>query len=372
MEKIKQRLHYEEKVAARALVLFEEHRLQINKNTDRLFAWLMIFQWIAGIAAAIWISPRTWSGQFSQVHLHVYAAVFLGGAITFLPAILGFVRSGETSTRYVIAVSQMLMSALLIHLSGGRIETHFHVFGSLAFLAFYRDWKVLIPATLIVAFDHWLRGAYWPQSVYGTLVVSYWRWLEHAGWVVFEDVFLIMSCLQGVKEMHSIAQRTAELEMTNQVIEAKVQERTQELITAKESLEDEIEGRKKLEGMVIQSEKMAAVGQLAAGIAHEINNPVGFIGNNLSVLSKYTVSFRVLLDKAKALQEAVMQKTMPLPEDLSRKSRRSKVNSILSISAAMSTRCFQNRRKASSGSKKLSTICALSRVQTASRAKTRI
>jgi len=36
------------------------------------------------------------------------------------------------------------MSALLIHLSGGRIETHFHVFGSLAFLAFYLDWPVLI------------------------------------------------------------------------------------------------------------------------------------------------------------------------------------------------------------------------------------
>ena len=42
-------------------------------------------------------------------------------------------------TRHVIAISQMLTSALLIHLSGGRIETHFHVFGSLAFLAFYLD-----------------------------------------------------------------------------------------------------------------------------------------------------------------------------------------------------------------------------------------
>ena len=40
----------------------------------------------------------------------------------------------------------MLTSALLIHLTGGRIETHFHVFGSLAFLAFYRDWRVLVPA----------------------------------------------------------------------------------------------------------------------------------------------------------------------------------------------------------------------------------
>ena len=52
----------------------------------------------------------------------------------------------------------MLMGALLIHLTGGRIETHFHVFGSLAFLAFYRDWRVLVPATVVVALDHLLRG----------------------------------------------------------------------------------------------------------------------------------------------------------------------------------------------------------------------
>ena len=42
----------------------------------------------------------------------------------------------------------MLMGALLIHLTVGRIETHFHVFVSLAILAFYRDWRVLIPATI--------------------------------------------------------------------------------------------------------------------------------------------------------------------------------------------------------------------------------
>jgi ABC-type dipeptide/oligopeptide/nickel transport system permease component len=44
----------------------------------------------------------------------------------------------------------MLTSALLIHLTGGRIETHFHVFGSLAFLAFYRDWRMLLSATIVV------------------------------------------------------------------------------------------------------------------------------------------------------------------------------------------------------------------------------
>jgi two-component system sensor histidine kinase/response regulator len=106
----------------------------------------------------------------------------------------------------------MLMSALLIHLTGGRIETHFHVFGSLAFLAFYRDWRVLVPATVVVALDHMLRGLFWPQSVYGVLLPSEWRWVEHAAWVIFEDVFLIVSCRRSVVEMRERAARTAALE----------------------------------------------------------------------------------------------------------------------------------------------------------------
>jgi signal transduction histidine kinase len=192
--------------------LFHAHQQQIYERTDRMFAQLMALQWIAGIIFALWVSPRTWAGSVSQVHVHVWAAVFLGGALSLFPALLVQLQPGAPSTRYVIATAQMLMSALLIHLTGGRIETHFHVFGSLAFLAFYRDWRVLVPATIVVALDHFLRGLFWPQSVYGVLVASEWRWLEHAAWVVFEDIVLVMSCLRGTRELRQIAERTAILE----------------------------------------------------------------------------------------------------------------------------------------------------------------
>ena len=196
----------------RAADLFAQYQLEIHKRTDRLFAGLMGIQWIAGILFALWVSPLAWSGTVSRTHTHVWAAIFLGGAICLFPALLGVFRPGETSTRHTIAVGQMLMGALLIHLTGGRIETHFHVFGSLAFLAFYRDWKVLIPATLVVALDHMLRGIFWPQSVYGVVVASQWRWLEHAAWVIFEDIFLFLSCHRAITEMKDTADRTAALE----------------------------------------------------------------------------------------------------------------------------------------------------------------
>src|SRR5207302_2447214 len=123
---------------------------------------------------------------------------------------------GAAITRYVIAVAQMLMSALLISVTGGRIETHFHVFGSLVILSFYRDWRVLISATIVVYLDHFLRGIYWPYSVYGVLSASPWRSIEHAGWVIFEDIFLVISCLRSIREMRFVANRTAALESSEQ------------------------------------------------------------------------------------------------------------------------------------------------------------
>jgi PAS domain S-box-containing protein len=200
----------------RAEELFQQHRQQIFRQTDQLFGKLMLLQWVACLVLALMLSPYTWNGESSQVHLHVWAAIFVGGAISLFPIWLTRAWPGAVVTRHVVAIAQMLMSALLIGLTGGRIETHFHVFGSLVILSFYRDWRVLVPATIVVALDHFLRGVYWPYSVYGVLSASPWRSIEHAGWVMFENVFLVISCLRSINEMRFIANRTAALETSDQ------------------------------------------------------------------------------------------------------------------------------------------------------------
>ena len=196
--------------------IFAGLRADLHRRGDRLFAVLMAAQWVFAIAAAFLVSPRTWVGATSDVSIHVWAATVLGGLVSLFPITLAIVLPGRPLTRHTIAVGQMLTSALLIHLMGGRIETHFHVFGSLAFLALYRDWRVLIPATIVVAADHFVRGIWWPQSVYGVLAASQWRFLEHAGWVVFEDIVLVIGCVQGTRELWKVAERTAESEASEE------------------------------------------------------------------------------------------------------------------------------------------------------------
>ena len=201
-----------EQVAARAVELRDAQVFERRKKVDRMFAILIGIQYLAGIIGAMVVSPYAWAGKERVLHMHVWVAILGGAGIAILPILLALFRPGTVLTRHVIAASQMLSSALLIHLTGGRIETHFHVFGSLAFLAFYLDWKVILTATTVVAADHFARGIFWPESVYGIANPEWWRFLEHAGWVVFEDIFVVWACFLSLREIDAAATRQAEVE----------------------------------------------------------------------------------------------------------------------------------------------------------------
>jgi signal transduction histidine kinase/DNA-binding NarL/FixJ family response regulator len=185
----------------------------VARHIDRLFAGLMFLQWLCAVAATFVLSPYTWIGTNQYIHVHIWFAVLFGSAICSLPIVLALQRPGKLSTRLVISASQAMFCGLLVHITGGRIETHFYYFCSLALLAAYRDWRVLVPFTLIVAVDHLVRGVWWPESVFGVATASPYRWLEHAFWVTVADVFLLLSIRMSVTEMHTLASHTTRLEI---------------------------------------------------------------------------------------------------------------------------------------------------------------
>lgn len=88
-------------------------------------------------------------------------------------------------------------------------------------------------------------------------------------------------------------------------LENLVERRTAELTQTSEALRREIDERKLLESQLVQSEKLASLGQLAAGVAHEINNPIGFISSNLGTLEGYFGKLKEMLDAYRLAEQAM-------------------------------------------------------------------
>ena len=86
-------------------------------------------------------------------------------------------------------------------------------------------------------------------------------------------------------------------------LELKVQERTLALERANEEI-------KETQAMMVHSEKMRSLGELVAGIAHEINNPVNFIHGNIVILDKYVKDLFNLIDQYIANENSISQEEL--------------------------------------------------------------
>ncbi|WP_245601067.1 sensor histidine kinase [Marinobacterium jannaschii] len=93
----------------------------------------------------------------------------------------------------------------------------------------------------------------------------------------------------------------AQLKELNRSLEARVEQRTEQLRSRNRALVEANEQIRLTQGQLLQSEKMASIGQLAAGVAHEINNPMGYVMGNLHSLKSYMASYQRLLAEYRRL-----------------------------------------------------------------------
>ncbi len=117
--------------------------------------------------------------------------------------------------------------------------------------------------------------------------------------IAFNHMMAQMRALIGSLEQR-VTHRTEQLSDSN----LKLQEEILERKHAEEDLLMAYNELKKMQRQLVHSEKMATVGQLAAGVVHEINNPVAFLMNNMEMLKEYTQATARVVEKYIEIEKA--------------------------------------------------------------------
>ena len=276
-------------------------------------------------------------------------------------------------------------SAILVHLSGGLIEMHFHFFVVIGLLTLYQDWQPFLLAIAFVAVHHGVMGTLYPTSVYDhvSALQRPWLWaLIHAGFVLAssgtylaawklneqarsaeqdshrrleasEERYrsVVNACREVVFHADARGRWTflspAWTSITGEPVEKRLGGRAVDSVhpddrarvTGASREDGEIEfrlvtpggavrtvesrwrglrdaegrfagtsgtindvtDRRRLEAELIQAQRLESVGRLAAGIAHEINTPVQYVGDNVQFLSHSLGALMELLGDYRAV-----------------------------------------------------------------------
>lgn len=180
-----------------------------------------------------------------------------------------------------------------------------------------RNWTLTIAAfeLVLVGLCSYFLGSYLMSQL-----VRLHEGAKHLGEAVdknnYQDVFISVrgndelselaeafnQLVDKLKEENEQRQRAQDdLKDLNALLEVKVQDRTAQLNQRNVQLENANRDLKETQVQLLQAEKMASVGQLAAGVAHEINNPVGFVSSNISTLCEYVATYQMLFTQLEVI-----------------------------------------------------------------------
>ena len=152
------------------------------KQTNKLFSFLFVALFVESLMLAF---------------LHgTFGSAFLIGLPALLVPLYFFNTAPEASiTKHVSAIAVMIFAALHIHQTNGMIEVHFEIFILLAFLIAFRDWRVFISATLVVAVHH-LSFYFMQSSGMGVYIFDEYR-LAFSTVVIHAVYAVTEACIAG-------------------------------------------------------------------------------------------------------------------------------------------------------------------------------
>jgi len=122
-------------------------------------------------------------------------AVVEGGVVSIAGLVASWPRASRRFQAISVCVGLLTSSAVLVHLSGGYIEMHFHFFVMVPLMALYQDWVPFLAAIAYVVLHHGTMGVLAPSQVYNhpAAWASPWRWAAIHG--VFVLGTSVVSCI---------------------------------------------------------------------------------------------------------------------------------------------------------------------------------
>ena len=153
-------------------------------------------------------------------------ALLIGLPALLMPAFAHLQAPGSTLSSLATAIAFMVLSALLIQVSGGMVETHFTIFALLAFLLFYRDWRPLVAAAALIAVHHVAfallqTGGFGPQLIpysptIGVVLIHALYVVAETGLLVYMSIQLKREAIEGLR-VAELAHRIGEGDLTTAV-----------------------------------------------------------------------------------------------------------------------------------------------------------
>ncbi len=154
------------------------------------------------------------------------------------------------------------------------------------------------------------------------------RWLHFTAAPLRDDEGRITGAIETLRDVTERQLAVEELRKAQAGLEELVEKRTMQLSESNKALEQDIAKREAAEQellrrntelttlntqlsdakqQLVQSEKLASIGQLAAGVAHEINNPIGYVHSNIGSLEKYLVDLFEMLSAYESAEAAIAE-----------------------------------------------------------------
>ena len=160
----------------------------------RRLQFLVTLTWVHAAAIAISGVVLGYRWEWSLAHGSVLHPLSESLIVAAFAALAGWAKPSRTVQASAVGFGLLSSSAILVHLSGGFIELHFHFFVMLVFLALLQDWIPYLLAVGFVAVHHGVVGVLWPPEVYNHAAAVDNPWTFAA----VHALFVLWSCLGSV------------------------------------------------------------------------------------------------------------------------------------------------------------------------------